>query len=87
MVRLDRILNDLRAQRKQGQATVDKLDRAIEALTEGRRGGPSRRQRPGRPPVAGHRRLSAAARKRIADAQRARWARVRAQKLGKPERP
>lgn len=52
--------------------TIDRLDRAIDALSElggkapGGRGGP--------------RHMSKAARKRIADAQRARWARVRAKK-------
>lgn len=50
----------------------DKLDRAIAALsqgaTRGRRGS------------TGRRRLSAAARQRIANAQRARWAKFRAKK-------
>lgn len=72
MMELRKILQDLRGQRAAARATVDRLDRAIQALAEvggkapGRRGGP--------------RHMSKAARKRIADAQRARWARVRAEK-------
>ncbi len=73
MPRLARILRQLKAQRQVAQAEVDKLDRAIEALTEGRRG-------PGRPPPRKRRGLSAAGRKKIAAAQRARWAKIKARK-------
>jgi len=79
MARLNQILRTLRNQRAAARTTIDQLDRAIEALSKlggkprGRRGGP--------------RRMSKAARKRIAAAQRARWARVRAQKAGKPPKP
>lgn len=72
MARLNQMLRTLKSQRAAAQATVDRLDRAVEALSKlggkppGRRGGP--------------RHMSKAARKRIADAQRARWARVRAEK-------
>ena len=73
MVRVERIVRDLKKQREQAQSEVHRLDRALEALSEvgrrdrgGRRGGP--------------RRMSKAARKRIAAAQRARWAKVRAAK-------
>ena len=73
MPRLARILRQLKAQRQVAQAEVDKLDRAIEALTEGRRG-------PARPPVRKRRGLSAAGRKKIAAAQRARWSKIKARK-------
>ncbi len=79
MAQLGRILRQLRGQRSSSQAEVDRLDRAIEALSEVERGT-------GRTPGAGRggpRHMSAAARKRIADAQRARWARIRAAKAGK----
>lgn len=72
---LNQILRSLQSQRAAAQATVDRLDRAVTALSEldgkapGRRGGP--------------RHMSAAARKRIADAQRARWAKIRALKAAK----
>ena len=73
MPRLARILRQLKAQRQVAQAEADKLDRAIEALTEGHRG-------PARPPGKKRRRVSAAARKRMATAQRARWSKIKARK-------
>ena len=73
MPRLARILHQLKAQRQVAQAEADKLDRAIEALTEGQRG-------PGQPPARKRRRVSAAARKRMAAAQRARWSKIKARK-------
>lgn len=78
MASLIQILRTLRNERAAAQSTVDRLDRAIEALGElggkapGRRGGP--------------RDMSKAARKRIADAQRARWARIGAEKAGRAQR-
>ncbi len=73
MPRLARILRQLKAQRQVAQAEADKLDRAIEALTEGQRGS-------GRPPGRKRSRLSAAGRKKIAAAQRARWSKIKARK-------
>ena len=73
MARLAKILRQLKAQRQVAQADVNRLDRAIEALTEGRRG-------PARPPVRKRRGLSAAARKKISTAQRARWSKIKARK-------
>jgi hypothetical protein len=65
-------MTDLGAVLAQLKAERDKLDRAIAALSGvgGGKGG-SR---------TGKRTLSAAARKRIADAQRARWAKFKAKK-------
>jgi hypothetical protein len=57
---------------KQLEEERSRIDRAIEAL----RGVNSRRGSSGRP----KRRLSAVARRRIAAAQRARWAKVKARK-------
>jgi plasmid stabilization system protein ParE len=66
------IIRTLVAQRAAAKAAVDRLDRAIAALSEvGRRG------RGARPGLPGPRHMSAAARKRISDAQRARWARIK----------
>ena len=61
---------DLRAMVEQLKKERDKLDRAIAALSgvRGSRGG------------RGRRKLSAAARERIAAAQRARWAKFKAKK-------
>lgn len=72
MAALTQILRSLRIQRTAAQATVDKLERAIEALAKLGAKAPGRRGAPGR--------MSAAARKRIADAQRARWARFHAKR-------
>ncbi len=73
MPRLARILRELKAQRQVAQADVNRLDRAIEALTEGHRG-------PARPPGRKRRRVSAAARKKISAAQKARWSKIKARK-------
>jgi hypothetical protein len=72
-----KILRDLTKERDRARAEADRLDRAIQALSEatGRRG----KQGPRRAPKKRH--MSIAARKRIAAAQRARWAKVRAEKL------
>ena len=70
---LDKILRQLKAQRQVAQAEADKLDRAIEALTEGQRGS-------GRPPGRKRRGFSAAARKKMSAAQRARWSKIKARK-------
>jgi hypothetical protein len=67
-----RRMTDLSAVLAQLKKERDKLDRAIAALSQGARGG--------RRGSAGKRRLSAAARQRIANAQRARWAKFRAKK-------
>jgi hypothetical protein len=79
MAQLGRILRQLRAQRAGAQAEVDRLDRAIEALSDVER----KAGRAGVPTRGGPRHMSAAARKRIADAQRARWAKIRAAKAAK----
>lgn len=65
-------MTDLSAVLAQLKKERDKLDRAIAALSQG-----STRGRRG---STGKRRLSAAARQRIANAQRARWAKFRAKK-------
>ena len=70
---LDRILRQLKAQRAAAQVEVERLGRAIEALTEGQRS-------PGRRPGRKRRRLSAAARKKMSAAQRARWSKIKARK-------
>jgi len=66
-------MTDLGAVLEQLKEERANLDRAIAALS-GVVGGATSNGRTGK------RRLSAAARKRIADAQRARWAKVRAKK-------
>ena len=69
MANLTKTVNELRGERNRLAKELGRLDEAISVLsglgTGGRRGG-------------GKRRLSSAARKRIADAQRARWAKWKA---------
>jgi len=70
MSNLNSALQQLRDERKQAQAQVEKLDQAITVI-EGLSGRTNARVTSGR---RSGRSLSAAARKRISDAQRARWA-------------
>lgn len=70
MANLSSALQQLREERKQAQTQIDKLDEAISVIQgltglSNTRGVSSRR---------GGRTLSAAARRRISEAQRARWA-------------
>jgi len=73
MANLQSALQQLREERKQAEQQVETLDRAISAI-EGILGRSSGSIRNGRRPT---RVVSAAARRRMAQAQRARWARVR----------
>jgi hypothetical protein len=70
MSNLNAALQQLRDERKQAQSQVEKLDQAISVI-EGLSGYASTRASNG---PRGRRSLSAAARKRISEAQRARWA-------------
>jgi hypothetical protein len=72
-VNLTRILADIKTRRAEVQEELRGLDAAVNALqglTVGHNGRTARRGR----------RLSAAARKRISDAQKARWAKFKKQK-------
>ena len=77
MASLEGILQQLREQHTQTRAQVQALEAAISALQGTSRAG--ERRSPGRVP----RSMSVAARKRIAEAQRKRWARVRAEASSK----
>ena len=70
MSNLNSALQQLRDERKQAQAQVEKLDQAISVI-EGLSTRTNKRISNG---SRGRRTLSAAARKRISEAQRARWA-------------
>ena len=71
MANLAVIIQQLKKERANAQAVVTRLDAALEALGHLGSGNSSSRPR---------RKMSVAARKRIAAAQRARWAKVRKQK-------
>jgi hypothetical protein len=68
MSNLTNVVQQLRSEREQAQKRIEQLDEALKALTGvgSRRGTGTRRT------------MSAAARKRIAAAQRARWAKWKA---------
>ncbi len=69
MPNLSKTVNELRGERNRLAKELDRLDEAISVLSGLGKGGGRR---------GGKRRLSAAARKRIADAQKARWAKWKA---------
>jgi hypothetical protein len=80
------VLTQLQKERSRAQAEVQRLDEAIEVLQglsgDGRRRGGRRPTVTRRP----RRRMSKAARNRIAAAQRARWAKVRSRQARKTKR-
>ena len=78
MLNLTQVVQRLKEERGQLQGRIEQLDDALKALT-GLRGvrGTARRRSPAHAPEK-RRTMSAAARKRIAAAQRARWAKWRA---------
>jgi hypothetical protein len=84
MSNLANVVQQLRKERDQAQKRIEHLDEALKALTGlgGVRGIAGRR---GSPQISGakQRTMSAAARKRIAAAQRARWAKWKAGHRGK----
>lgn len=83
MSNLTQVVQRLKQERGQLQGRIEQLDEALKALTGlgGVRGTVTRR---GPAQASGKRRtMSAAARKRISDAQRARWAKWKAAKRAK----
>lgn len=79
MANLTNVLQQLREERKQAESQIHKLDSAISVLQDldGRNGSTPARARAGQGRV-----VSAAARRRMATAQRARWARERQKTQG-----
>jgi hypothetical protein len=80
------VLSQLQEERSRAQGEVQRLDKAIEVLQG--LGGNGRR-RGGRRPVITRRprrRMSKAARNRIAAEQKARWAKLKAKRLGRARR-
>ncbi len=71
MANLSAVVQQLRKERARAQHVVERLDAALKALKHLASGGSGPRPR---------RKLSAAARKKISAAQKARWAKVRKQK-------
>jgi hypothetical protein len=77
MANLPQMMNELKSQRSHVAKELERLDRAIGAIGKLLTSNSVAAQ--GKRPRA-RRRLSAAGRKRIAEAQRARWAKLRKQK-------
>jgi hypothetical protein len=80
MSNLIQVVQRLKEERDQAQRRIEQLDEALKALTGLGVRGPTRRRSGG---AGKPRTLSAAARKRIAAAQRARWAKSKAAQRGK----
>jgi hypothetical protein len=79
MSNLTKVVQRLKEERDQARRRAEQLDEALKALT-----GFGRVRRHGSAPLSGKRRtMSAAARKRIAAAQRARWAKWKAAQRAK----
>jgi hypothetical protein len=82
MATLERAVKELQSERSRLEKEVERVDAALSALSNlnsrGRRGG--RRRAVGKRAVRPQRHMSAAARRRIAAAQRARWAKLKARK-------
>jgi hypothetical protein len=83
MASLERALTELRAEQHRIQGELQHVDDAINALVHISNGARGHKVRTSVTGGRKRRRLSAAARKRIADAQRARWARFKQQKAKK----
>lgn len=77
MANLAQVMQDLKSQRNRVEQELQRLDDAIGAVSKllNSHSAPVADKKP-----KVRRRLSAAARKRIADAQKARWAKLRKQK-------
>ena len=71
MANLENALQQLREERKQAQSQIEKLDQAISAIESLNGAGASRKS------VRPIRIVSAASRRRMAAAQKARWAKLR----------
>jgi hypothetical protein len=89
MANLNRALNELRQERNRAEREVERLDEAISVVQGlvgrnhlGGNARPGRTARMGRP----HRKMSAAGRRKIAAAQRARWAKLKSKRLQRGKR-
>ena len=89
MANLNRALNELRQERNRAEREVERLDAAISVVQGlvgrnhlGGNARPGRTARMGRP----HRKMSAAGRRKIAAAQRARWAKLRERRVQRGKR-
>jgi hypothetical protein len=84
MSNLAHVVQQLRKERDQAQRRIEQLDEALKALSGfGALRGTTKRHGPSQPSGRKRRTMSAAARRRIAAAQRARWAKWKAAQRNK----
>jgi hypothetical protein len=78
MATLDRAVKELQSERSRLQRELERLNAALGALASLNSRGRGRRRTAGRRAVRPQRHMSVGARRRIAAAQRARWAKLKA---------
>lgn len=87
MATLDRAVKELQSERSRLEKELERVNAALSALSSlnsrGRGRGRGRRRAAGRRTVRPQRHMSVAARRRIAAAQKARWAKLRQERLKK----
>ena len=84
MANINRVVKELQSQRRRLEGELERVDAALSALTSLNGIGRGRgRRRAGRRTVRPQRHMSAAARRRMAAAQKARWAKLRQERLKK----
>ncbi|HET7442426.1 MAG TPA: hypothetical protein VFJ47_14075 [Terriglobales bacterium] len=83
MANFARVLTELQSQRKRAENELNRIDSAISALRGLAGGRGAGRNHTARAFGTGRRRLSAAARRRISMAQKARWAKYKQQQMKK----
>ena len=85
MATLDRAVKELQTERSRLERELDRVNAALSALSSlnGVGRGRGRRRAAGRRAVRPQRHMSASARRRIGAAQRARWAKLRQERVKK----
>jgi hypothetical protein len=85
MANIDRVVKELRSERRRLEREVERVDAALRVLVNlnGAGRGRGRRSAAGRSEVRPQRHMSASARRRIAAAQKARWAKLRQGRMKK----
>lgn len=85
MATLDRAVKELQSERNRLEKELERVDAALSALSSlnSRGRGRGRRRLAGRRSIRPQRHMSASARRRIAAAQKARWSKLRQERLKK----
>lgn len=83
MATLDRAVKELQSEHNRLQRELERVDAALSALSSLNNRGRGRGRAAGRRGVRPQRHMSASARRRIAAAQKARWAKLRQERVKK----